>query len=127
MRQRSRIAQLIGKNLELIAVVPVEPIISTKPDEPGFILEVRLLLAESQLEDLKNAPRALATLDGIQVPKSERALRLRHGVLKVDALLASSRRDEAQAALKGLQAEFPDNGLGVARARKLSDTATTSP
>ena len=38
VRQRSRIAQLIGKHLKLVAIVPVEPIVSAKPNKTASIL-----------------------------------------------------------------------------------------
>ncbi|HEY5907076.1 MAG TPA: hypothetical protein VIZ31_03480, partial [Vicinamibacteria bacterium] len=86
---------------------------------PGDV-EVQLLLAESQLEDLKDAGRALSTLEQIEVPRAQAGLRLRHGVLMVDALLASGRAEQARAELARLDVEFPESGLLHVRKQRLT-------
>jgi uncharacterized membrane protein len=88
--------------------------------------EVQLLLAESQMEDRKDPSIALATLERTPIRKEEAGLRLRHGILRVDALLAAGRREEALAALRALRVEFPEEGLVKARVQSL-DPATSSP
>ncbi|HEY6546652.1 MAG TPA: DUF2231 domain-containing protein [Vicinamibacteria bacterium] len=86
---------------------------------PGDV-EVQLLLAESQLEDLKDAGRALSILERTEVPRAQAGLRLRHGVLMVDALLASGRAEQARAELARLDVEFPENGLVRVRKQRLN-------
>jgi len=90
-------------------------------------VEVQLLLAESQLEDLKDAVRALATLARLDVPRDQSALRLRHGLLTVDALLASGRVEEARSALGRVGAQFPDNGLVKLRQQRLDQAPRPAP
>ncbi len=72
-------------------------------------LDVQLLVAESKLVDLKDPAAALDVLGRLSVPKEERRLRLRHGLLLVDALLKKGQREAAAAALQSLRAEFPDD------------------
>ncbi len=72
-------------------------------------LDVQLLVAESRLVDLKDPAEALAVLGRITVPKEDRRLRLRHGLLLVDALFKKGPREGAIAALQSLRAEFPDD------------------
>jgi len=72
-------------------------------------LGVQLLVAESKLVDLKDPAAALEVLGRISVPKEERPLRLRHGLLLADALLKKGQRDAAAAALQTLRTEFPDS------------------
>jgi uncharacterized membrane protein len=75
---------------------------------PGDV-EVQLLAAESRLLDRKDAAAAMAALAQISVPKDAPRLRARHGLLMVDALLATGQKDAARAALQGLRAELPDH------------------
>jgi uncharacterized membrane protein len=86
-------------------------------------LEVQLLLAEFQLEDRKDAPLALTTLGRLTVPKDDAALRLRHGILTVDALLALDRVDEARAVLDQVRREAPGDGLVRTRQERLDRLA----
>jgi len=88
-------------------------------------LEVQLLLAQSQLEDRQDPGAATATLGRLSVPKEDRSLRLRHGVLLVDALIAAGQPDAARAALQSLRSEFPDHVLVQDRLRRLE--APSSP
>ena len=83
-------------------------------------LEVQLVLAEFQLEDKQDASLALQTLGRLTVPAHDAALRLRHGILTVDALWALDRRDEARAMLEQVRREAPDNGLVRARLQRLA-------
>jgi uncharacterized membrane protein len=87
-------------------------------------VEVQLLVAESQLMDRKNAAGALSALGTIVVPKDVPRLRARHGLLMVDALVASGQTDAARAALQGLRAELPDHA-GVKR--KLDELGAPAP
>jgi hypothetical protein len=84
-------------------------------------LEIQLLLAHSQLEDRKDPAAATATLGRVQIPKEERRLRLRHGILLVDALLATGQRDAATAALRSVKSEFPESGEVKERLRRLEE------
>lgn len=70
--------------------------------------EVQLAAAESLLLDRKDAQGALSQLKGIAPPAGNRALRLRHGLLTVDALEALGQRDGAAAVVQGLMIDFPD-------------------
>jgi hypothetical protein len=84
-------------------------------------VEVQLLVAESQLLDRKDAAAALAALGQITVPKDAPRLRVRHGLLMVDALVASGQKDAARAALQNLLAESPES---PAVKRKLEELGT---
>jgi uncharacterized membrane protein len=86
-------------------------------------VEVQLLVAEFQLEDEKDPARALATLRGLTVPKDDGRLRLRHGILTVDALLALDRLPEARATLEQVRREAPDSGLVQIRLQRLQGAA----
>jgi uncharacterized membrane protein len=88
-------------------------------------LEVQLLLAQSQLEDLEDPALATATLSRLTVPKGEASLRLRHGVLLVDALMATGQTDAAKAALQNLRSDFPEHPSVRERLRRLE--APSSP
>ena len=90
-------------------------------------LEVQLLLAQSQLEDRQDAALSTATLSRLQIPKDARPLRLRHGVLLVDALSASGQSDAALAALQSLKAQFPESGLVRERLRRLESRSPAAP
>ena len=71
-------------------------------------LDVQLLVAESKLLDLQDPAAALEVLGRITVPKQDRRLRLRHGLLLVDSLFKKGPREGAVAALQSLRSEFPD-------------------
>jgi uncharacterized membrane protein len=70
-------------------------------------IEVRLLHAESVLIDRKDASASLAALRAITPPADNRFLRMRHGMLTADALVAAGQRDGAIATLQQLLAAFP--------------------
>jgi uncharacterized membrane protein len=89
-------------------------------------VEVQLLGAESQLLDRQDPAAAMAALARVTVPKDEPRLRARHGLLMVDALVASGQRDAARAALQGLRAELPDHP-GVKRKAAELEGAPTGP
>jgi uncharacterized membrane protein len=82
-------------------------------------LEIQLLRAESQLEDRKDAAATTAILSRMVVPKEDRSLRRRHGLLLVDALVAAGQVDAAKAALQHARSEFPDDGGVAERMRRL--------
>jgi uncharacterized membrane protein len=86
-------------------------------------LEVQLLLAEFQLEDRKDASVALATLGRLTVPNDDGRLRLRHGILTFDALLALNRVPEARAVLDRVRKEAPESGLVRTRLQRLERLA----
>ena len=90
-------------------------------------LEVQLLLAESQLEDHKDAAAATATLSRLQIPKDEGGLRLRHGILLADALVESGHPDAAKASLQNLKAEFAEDERIQQRLRRLESPPPPSP
>jgi len=76
------------------------------PSDPG----VQLMAAESALLDRKDPAAALDILGKTPVPQDDARLRVRHGLLMVDALEAAGRADAARATLQQLAAAFPDNG-----------------
>jgi uncharacterized membrane protein len=73
---------------------------------PGDV-EVALFRAESLLIDRKDAAAALGILRAVTPPAENRFLRMRHGTLTADALLAAGQRDGAIATLQQLVATFP--------------------
>lgn len=74
------------------------------PNDP----EVQLVAAESLLLDRKDARAAIEKLKNIMPPQDNRALRIRHGMLTADALLAAGQREGAAAVVQGLVTEYPD-------------------
>jgi uncharacterized membrane protein len=83
----------------------LEEMLRRYPGDP----DVQLLLAESKLLDMKDPGAALDALGRISVPKEDRRLRLRHGLLLVDALYKKGQREAAGAALRTLRTDFPDD------------------
>jgi uncharacterized membrane protein len=77
-------------------------------------IEVQLASAESLLLDRKDARAAIDKLGAMSLPQSNRALRIRHGLLTADALEASGQREGAAAVVQGLVTAYPD----VARLRQ---------
>ena len=75
------------------------------PSDP----DVRLLAAQSLLEDRKDPRAALAAADAIPVADSQPRLRTRIGLLKADAYVAVGMPDSARALLTRLVAQFPAN------------------
>jgi uncharacterized membrane protein len=69
--------------------------------------EVALLAAESLLRDRADGTGALAALAGIQIPGDQQRLRLRHGLLVVEAFGAVGSPDSALVVLRRLADEFP--------------------
>ena len=67
---------------------------------------LQLALAESHLLDRKDPAGAISALAGISVKDDDR-MRVRHGLLMVDALEASGRPSDAKAVLQQLAAAFP--------------------
>jgi uncharacterized membrane protein len=70
---------------------------------------VQLLAAESLLQDRRDPQAALAALEKIEVPETERRLRFRHGWLRADALETLGQTEAVHLTLQGLQTEFPDS------------------
>lgn len=70
---------------------------------------VRLLAIESLIQDRKDPKGALAALNALAVPpgNATRFLRLRTGMLRVDAFRAAGMADSAQSVMDGLEKEFP--------------------
>jgi hypothetical protein len=66
---------------------------------------------------MKDPAAALEALGRISVPKEDRRLRLRHGLLLVDALLKKGQREAAGAALQSLRTDFPDDPDVLKRAQ----------
>jgi hypothetical protein len=90
-------------------------------------LEVQLLRAESQLVDAKDPAAATVTLGRLVVPKAEPRLRLRHGLLLVDALIEAGQADAARAALQNVGAEFPQSAQVKERASRLQALPSPPP
>jgi uncharacterized membrane protein len=93
------------------------------PDDP----EVQMLVAESRLVDRKNAAAALEILERVQVAADARALRLRHGMLRADALEAAGQRDGAIAVLQMLARDFSANARVTQRLQELQGRPATHP
>ncbi len=70
-------------------------------------LEVRMLAAESQLLDFKNAQGAIDALAAIEVPADNRVLRTRRAMLQADAFEAAGQRDAAAAVLQPIVEAYP--------------------
>lgn len=70
-------------------------------------VDVQLARAESLLIDRKNAMAALDALRAIMPPADNRAIRIRHGMLTADALVAAGQREGAIATLQQLLAAVP--------------------
>ena len=70
-------------------------------------VEVQLARAESLLLDRKNATAALDALRSIMPPADNRAVRIRHGMLTADGLVAAGQREGAIATLQQLLAAVP--------------------
>lgn len=73
--------------------------------------ELRLLAAESQLVDRKDAPAAIAALTQIQLPEQNRVLAFRKATLLADAYVAAGQKDAAIAALESVLKTFPNPRL----------------
>jgi len=71
---------------------------------------VQVMAAESALLDRKDPAAALDVLGRTAVPQDNARLRIRHGLLMVDALDAAGRPDAARATLQQLASAFPANG-----------------
>ena len=71
---------------------------------------VQVMAAESALLDRKDPAAALDILGRTAVPQDNARLRIRHGLLMVDALDAAGRPDAARASLQQLASAFPENG-----------------
>jgi uncharacterized membrane protein len=83
-------------------------------------LEVRLLRADSQLRDRKDAAGATAMLDAITVPGDNTRMRVRHTILRADALVAGGQRDAAKSAVEALLKEFPNDARLKRKAEELA-------
>lgn len=73
--------------------------------------ELRLLAAESQLLDRKDAQAALAALAQVQLPENNRVLAFRKATLQADAYVAAGQTDAAAAALETVLKTFPNPRL----------------
>jgi uncharacterized membrane protein len=71
---------------------------------------VQIMAAESALLDRKDPAAALDILGRTAVPQDNARLRIRHGLLMVDALDGAGRPDAARATLQQLASAFPENG-----------------
>ena len=70
---------------------------------------VQVMAAESALVDGKDPAAALEILGRTAVPQDNARLRVRHGMLMVDAHEAAGQADAARATLQQLAAAFPEN------------------
>ncbi len=73
--------------------------------------ELRLLAAESQLLDRKDAQAAIEALGQVQVPDQNRVLAFRKATLLADAHEAAGQKDAAVAALETVLKTFPNPRL----------------
>lgn len=87
------------------AAMLIEQAARRLPNDP----EVRLAAAESRLLDRLDADAALAILRDISPPRENTSLRVRHGLLTADALVAAGQRDGAMALLQALATDYPGN------------------
>jgi uncharacterized membrane protein len=74
------------------------------PNDP----EVQLAAAESLLIDRKDPLAAAEKLRAISPPQDNRSLRIRHGLLTADALVAAGQRQGAAAVVQALLTDYPD-------------------
>lgn len=75
------------------------------PNDP----DVQLVAAQSLFRDRKDPQAALAALDRIAVPDSERIMKMRIAFTKVDIFTAAGMKDSAKAVLTRLIAENPND------------------
>lgn len=68
---------------------------------------VRLMRIQSQVRDSKNPAAALAALDSLNVPPSDRRLYMQKTMLEAEALAMAGQRDSARALLTSLKKEIP--------------------
>lgn len=66
-----------------------------------------LLGIQSMIQDRKDPQAALAALDSMHVPATNRRLRFQTGLLRVEAFTAAGMKDSADAEVTALQKEFP--------------------
>lgn len=100
------------------AAMLIEQAAQRQPNDP----EVMLAAAESRLLDRKDAHGALAILRELSPSREDVSLRVRHGLLNADALLAAYQRDGAIALLQALATEYPNN----ARVRQRLESLQTA-
>ncbi len=93
-----------------------------RPNDPS----VRLIAIESMLKDRGDAAGALAALRGFAAGDNQQ-LRVRSGLLRVDALEAAGQPDSATALLQQLQRDFPESGAVKNRAKKGAPPAAPRP
>lgn len=77
------------------------------PSDP----EIQLLVAESQLLDLKSPQAAIDTLAAVNLPNGNRILAGRKATLQTDAFEAAGQKDQAIAVLEQAVAAFPNPRL----------------
>jgi uncharacterized membrane protein len=97
----ARAARDAGRSDEAARLI--EELGRQKPEDPG----VKLLGAESLLQDRKDPAAALAALRVIQAPPEDRFFSIRQGVLASDAWVAAGQKDSARAILRDLAQRFP--------------------
>ena len=88
----------------------IEEMVRRQPESA----EVRLLAVESRIKDAGDAHGALAMLAQLPAPADER-MRIRAGMLRVDAYEAAGMADSATGALAQLKRDFPNNSRVTAR------------
>jgi uncharacterized membrane protein len=72
-------------------------------------LELQLARIDSVINDRKDPRAALARLDGLRVPTEDTRMRVRAGLLRSGALVATGDQTAARQVLETLKAEFPAN------------------
>jgi uncharacterized membrane protein len=115
--QQAQVDRRAGRPLE--AAVLIEQAARRQPNDP----EVKLAAAESRLVDRQDPEAALAILQEISPPRENASLRVRHGLMTADALVAAGQRDGALAVLQGLATEYPDNARVRGRLEELQGAA----
>jgi uncharacterized membrane protein len=93
----------------------IEELVRQRPDEP----DVRLLAAESLLQDRQDPTAALAALRGMTLPADDARLAFRRGWLEADAYEAAGFADSARAVLQSMATAFPTNRRLEERLKKM--------
>lgn len=83
----------------------IEEMVRRRPRDP----EVQLLGVESLLQDRSDPQSALGALSNVSVPPDDERLRVRAGLLLVDAYEAAGQPDSARVVLQDLKQQHPNN------------------
>lgn len=83
----------------------IEEMVRRRPQDA----EIQLLGVESLLLDRNDPQSALAALSNVVVPPSDERLRIRAGLLLVDAYESAGQPDSARVVLQDLKQQYPNN------------------